>query len=72
MRTGWTTPAKAAATLDDALALWHGTALADVTGAWFEEVRRSLEDQRLSAYVARNHAYLETGRHTDWSTTFVM
>jgi predicted ATPase len=42
-------PAESAGTLRQALAQWHGAALADASGAFVEPTRRRLEDQRLAA-----------------------
>jgi DNA-binding SARP family transcriptional activator len=51
--------------LDKALGLWRGTPFVDLSGQWVAKTRRALEDQRLSAVVARNDACLRTGRHAD-------
>jgi DNA-binding SARP family transcriptional activator len=56
---------RAVALLEQALALWHGTPLVDVSGQWIAKLRRVLEDQRLSAIVARNDAYLRAGRYAE-------
>ncbi|MFG2358562.1 BTAD domain-containing putative transcriptional regulator [Streptomyces sp. NPDC048521] len=53
-------PAKAAAVLDDALALWHGPALADLPGHTAEAAR--LETRRLDALRARHTAALALGQ----------
>lgn len=52
-------PAKAAVTLDDALALWHGPALADLPDRTAEAARR--EARRLDALRARHTAALALG-----------
>ncbi|MFE0515080.1 BTAD domain-containing putative transcriptional regulator [Streptomyces sp. NPDC058964] len=52
-------PAKAAATLDDALALWHDPALADLPGRTAEAAR--WESRRLDALRARHTAALALG-----------
>ncbi|MER6469598.1 BTAD domain-containing putative transcriptional regulator [Streptomyces collinus] len=52
-------PAKAAAVLDDALALWHGPALADLPDRAAEAVR--WETRRLDALRARHTAALALG-----------
>ncbi len=54
-----------AATLDDALALWRGTPFAGFTSRWLVEARAVLLDERLSALVERNEAYLRDGRHAE-------
>ncbi len=56
-------PERAAAFSDEALALWRGTPFPDISGAWIAKIRQVLEEQRLSAVIARNEARLRTGRH---------
>jgi DNA-binding SARP family transcriptional activator len=51
--------------LDEALALWRGTPCTGAAGPWIATIRRVLEDQRLSAIVARNELCLRAGRHTE-------
>ena len=51
--------------LSDALALWRGAPFAGITGPWITTMRTVLEDQRLSAIVARNNLFLCTGRHAE-------
>jgi DNA-binding SARP family transcriptional activator len=51
--------------LDEALALWRGAPCTGATGPWIATIRRVLEDQRLSAIVARNELCLRAGRHTE-------
>ncbi|MFG2607804.1 BTAD domain-containing putative transcriptional regulator [Streptomyces sp. NPDC048514] len=53
-------PAKAAGVLDDALALWHGPALADLPGHTAEAAR--WETRRLDALRARHTAALALGQ----------
>jgi predicted ATPase/DNA-binding SARP family transcriptional activator len=53
-------PAKAAVLLDDALALWHGPALADLPGHTAEAAR--WETRRLDALRARHTAALALGQ----------
>ncbi|MES4889967.1 BTAD domain-containing putative transcriptional regulator [Streptomyces sp. NPDC096012] len=53
-------PAKAAVLLDDALALWHGPALADLPGHTAEAAR--WETRRLDALRARHAAALALGQ----------
>jgi DNA-binding SARP family transcriptional activator len=53
-------PAQAAEALEDALALWHGPALADLP--WRDEAAR-LEELRLGALEALADAELELGHH---------
>src|SRR5262245_42471066 len=59
-------PQRAAELLDEALALWHGRALADLAYERFaqDEVRR-LEDARVLAMGERIDADLALGRHAD-------
>ncbi|OIK06011.1 AfsR/SARP family transcriptional regulator [Streptomyces monashensis] len=57
---------RAARELCDALALWNGTALADVhTGPQLEMHRRRLEETRLCALDQRIEADLRLGRHRE-------
>jgi len=58
-----------AVTLDAALRLWRGTALSGITGRWADGVRRSLCQDHLDAVIARNDAYLATGRHKELITS---
>ena len=51
--------------LNDALALWRGTPFAGIAGPWITTMRAVLEDQRLSAIIARNNLFLCTGRHAE-------
>jgi DNA-binding SARP family transcriptional activator len=55
---------EAVARLDEALALWHGAALAEFAGSGFarDEAAR-LEERRLEAIEGRVEAQLELGRH---------
>jgi DNA-binding NarL/FixJ family response regulator/DNA-binding SARP family transcriptional activator len=55
----------AAAVLGDALALWHGPALAGLPGRWAELFRNQLAEERIAAAVLRARAELELGRHTE-------
>ena len=56
----------AAETLEEALALWRGPALADFTYESFAQAEISrLEDLRLSALEERNEAELALGRHAE-------
>jgi predicted ATPase/DNA-binding SARP family transcriptional activator len=57
-------PTKAAASLRQALALWHGAALADLADEPFASVEaRRLEELRLEALEERIEADLDCGRH---------
>src|SRR5215203_5493799 len=59
-------PAQRAATLDEALALWHGPALADVAFEPFaQDESRRLDDLRLAALEHRVEADLALGRHDE-------
>ncbi len=55
----------AAAALRDALALWHGPALAGLSGRWADLFRDQLNEERITATVLRLRADLELGRHTE-------
>jgi DNA-binding SARP family transcriptional activator len=65
LRAAGTGPEPVPALLDQALGLWGGTPLADLSGQWVASTRRLLEEQRLSAIVARNEACLRDGRLAD-------
>jgi DNA-binding SARP family transcriptional activator len=55
----------ALALLDDALALWHGTALADLADEpWAQPAAVRLEELRLAAMEARFALHLDAGRHS--------
>src|SRR5579875_2044805 len=56
---------EAAAVLRDALGLWHGPALAGLSGRWAELFRDQLTEERVSATVLRVRADLELGRHSE-------
>jgi predicted ATPase/DNA-binding SARP family transcriptional activator len=57
-------PARAAESLEEALALWRGPALAEFTGEPFAQVERGrLEEERLEALEERVEAELASGRH---------
>jgi DNA-binding SARP family transcriptional activator len=58
-------PADSAALFDRALDLWRGEPFSTLDAPWTNEVRTSLEAERLSAELDRNDAALEAGRHTD-------
>jgi predicted ATPase/DNA-binding SARP family transcriptional activator len=58
-------PAAAADMFDAALQLWRGEPFATLDTPWANEVRGSLEAERLSAVLDRNDAALEAGRHGD-------
>jgi DNA-binding SARP family transcriptional activator/tetratricopeptide (TPR) repeat protein len=53
---------RAASLLDQALELWHGPALADLSGAWVERTRQRLEEQRLDAVLRWAQAQLAADR----------
>ncbi|CDO10837.1 AfsR/SARP family transcriptional regulator [Mycolicibacterium cosmeticum] len=55
--------ADAAAMFDAALQLWRGAPFATLDTPWTNEVRTSLEAERLSAVLDRNDAALDAGRH---------
>ncbi len=56
---------EAAETLRDALTLWHGPALAGLSGRWADLFRDQLAEERISATVLRIRADLELGRHSE-------
>ncbi|SDD90360.1 AfsR/SARP family transcriptional regulator [Glycomyces harbinensis] len=57
--------AGAAAALRDALAEWRGPALADLSGAAVEAVRRRYDEHRLTLLERRIDLDLELGRHAE-------
>jgi DNA-binding SARP family transcriptional activator len=58
-------PAGALPILDEALGLWRGTPFTGLSGAWVTMIREALEDQHLSAVIARNEARLGAGAHAE-------
>ena len=58
-------PAGAAATLREALALWHGNALSDVPSEVVRRAATVLEDQRIGALEERINLDLGLGAHQD-------
>ncbi|AFM18258.1 putative ATPase [Mycolicibacterium chubuense NBB4] len=50
---------------DEALGLWRATPLATLATPWADEVRRSLETDRMRALLDRNDAALAAGRHAE-------
>jgi DNA-binding SARP family transcriptional activator/Tfp pilus assembly protein PilF len=56
---------QASAWLEQALALWRGTALTGITGSWADGVRTGLEGEWLAAVLERNAADLRRGRHVE-------
>ena len=58
-------PAAAAASLESALALWHGDALDGIPGPWAEIVRARLGEQRLAATEEHLDVLLELGRQAE-------
>jgi predicted ATPase/DNA-binding SARP family transcriptional activator len=56
---------EAAALFDRALELWHGKPFAALDTPWFNDVRDSLEVERLSVTLDRNDAGLRAGRHAE-------
>lgn len=55
-------PELAAARFDEALALWRGAPFSSAGSPWFATLRKTLEEQHLSAVLDRNEAYLRQGR----------
>lgn len=60
-----TDPASAAALFDAALELWHGKPFTTLDTPWFNDMRDSLELERLSVTMDRNDAALRAGRHAE-------
>jgi DNA-binding SARP family transcriptional activator len=61
-RDGVDPPERRAALLDEAVDLWQGPALVDLTGAWAARVRATLEQQRLDAVLLWARNELNRGR----------
>jgi DNA-binding SARP family transcriptional activator len=55
----------AARLLREADALWHGQALAGISGDWVARMRDSLEEERRAVILERVECELEIGRHAD-------
>jgi DNA-binding SARP family transcriptional activator/DNA-binding NarL/FixJ family response regulator len=55
----------AAAVFLDALALWHGPALAGLSGRWPDLFREQLAEERVAVIAARARAELELGRYME-------
>jgi tetratricopeptide (TPR) repeat protein/DNA-binding SARP family transcriptional activator len=51
--------------LRDALGLWRGPALADITGHWADHRRHTLEAERLAAYEDLLHRQLAIGQYAE-------
>lgn len=60
-----TDQARAATLFDEAMALWRGTPFAALDTPWFNDMRDSLEVERLSIATDRNEAALRAGRHAE-------
>ncbi len=58
-------PAQAAEAVKEALRLWQGPALGDVTGTFVEPARRTLDEQRLAAIETLAELELRLGRHEE-------
>ncbi|MDL4814219.1 BTAD domain-containing putative transcriptional regulator [Actinomadura opuntiae] len=56
---------KAGALLCEALGLWHGQALHDIQGRFFEAARERLADERAAAAEAAAEIDLDLGRHAE-------
>ncbi|MFB4297659.1 BTAD domain-containing putative transcriptional regulator [Actinomadura sp. NTSP31] len=56
---------KAGALLSEALGLWHGQALHDVHGRFFDAARERLADERAAAAEAAAEIDLDLGRHAE-------
>ena len=54
---------RAATLLDDALTLWHGTALTGLDSPWLEGMRHRLEMERVAAVLDLNEIRLRQGQH---------
>jgi len=59
------TTAERVALLREALGLWHGSALQDVHGTWADEVRRSLQRQRVRVGAECAQHMIELGRYSE-------
>ena len=57
--------AERVALLREALGLWHGSPLQDVNGTWADEVRRSLQRQRVRACAECAQHLIELGRYIE-------
>ncbi|BBY91107.1 SARP family transcriptional regulator [Mycobacterium gallinarum] len=57
--------AEAAGLFDAALELWRGSPFAALDTPWFNDVRDSLEVERLSVVLDRNDVALQAGRHAE-------
>lgn len=51
--------------LNEALALWRGSPLTSIDSPWVASVRAALQGELFSAVIARNHAYLCHGWHSE-------
>jgi DNA-binding SARP family transcriptional activator len=51
--------------LQEALALWRGPALADISGHWADHRRHTLQAERLSVYEDLLHHQLAAGQHAE-------
>lgn len=60
-----TSPRDATATFNRALDLWQGEPFVAIDTPWVNELRTSLEAERLSVTLDRNDAALQAGRHAD-------
>src|SRR5712691_91603 len=55
--------AEAVRLLRDADRLWHGQAMAGISGEWFAAIRDSLQEERRAAVTERAGLELDLGRH---------
>jgi len=58
-------PVEAAAVFDSGLDLWRGEPFPSIDTPWVNDVRNTLETERLSAELDRNDAALRAGRHAE-------
>ncbi|SDY90931.1 DNA-binding transcriptional activator of the SARP family [Amycolatopsis xylanica] len=56
---------EASKVLSEALSLWRGTPLADISGPWVAETRPALDAEWSAAVLDRNAAELRLGRHAE-------
>ncbi|HEY0933602.1 MAG TPA: BTAD domain-containing putative transcriptional regulator, partial [Trebonia sp.] len=56
---------RGAAILRQALALWHGPALAGADSSWLAAMRRTLESERLAAQLELNDIRMRQGEHNE-------
>lgn len=58
-------PRAASALLDEALSLCRGVPLSNLSGAWAQGLRRTLQEQELKAVIDRNEMRIRQGRYAE-------